>query len=106
LKGEFALGRSMEDEIEFASSHFYELNVDDMIGLDVSILERIVSSQSLRLESEDSLLEFICSLESEEETVLLRYVRSEYLSHDGIRLLVDHLQDSNLDPFVWESLRR
>jgi hypothetical protein len=106
LRRKSAVGRPVEDEIEFAASHFYELDLKELKGVEVSVLERIVSSPGLRLESEDSLLDFICSFDLAEEIVLLRYLRSEYLSIDGMSVLLDRLPDSDLDCLIWSSLCR
>jgi hypothetical protein len=104
LRNKSAAGRSVDSEIEFASSHFWELDFEELQGIDVSILERIVSSQSLCLSNEDSLLSFICGLDSTAQIVLRRYLRSEYLSCEGIGILLDCVGDSLLDPFIWDCL--
>jgi hypothetical protein len=43
-------------------------------------------------------------LEREDQIVLLRYLRSEYLSIEGMNLLLEHLGDSIHDPLVFDSL--
>jgi hypothetical protein len=108
LKRKSVLGRSVDEEIEFASSHFFELDLNELRGIEVSLLERIVSSPELRLTGEDSLLDFICSLDCGDEIVLLRYLRSEYLSTEGMSMLLDHLNfpDLNLDYMIWSSICR
>jgi hypothetical protein len=75
-------------------------------GLDLSLLELIVRSDELRLESEDSLLSFILSLGSENQAILLRFLRSEYLSSEGMELLLSRLDASSFDLLLWESLCR
>jgi hypothetical protein len=60
--------------------------LDELKGAEASVLEQMVSSHELRFESEDVLLDFVWSLDlvwsldREDEIVLLRYLRSEYLS--------------------------
>jgi hypothetical protein len=98
------LGRSADDEIEFAASHFCELDAEVLREMDVSILERIVSSESLRLKCEDSFLELIFILEREDQIVLVRYLWSEYLISQGMNLLLERLGNSIHDLFVWDSL--
>jgi hypothetical protein len=80
LKRKSVAGLSVEKEIEFAASHFYELDVEELREIEVSLLEKIVSSETLRLANEDSFLDFICGLAPDSQIVLVRYLRSEYLS--------------------------
>jgi hypothetical protein len=47
LKGKSVVGRSVDEEMEFAASHFYEIDADDQNGIDVPLLELIVSSDGL-----------------------------------------------------------
>jgi hypothetical protein len=86
LKRTSVLVRSVDDEIEFAASHCYEIDAEDLKEIDVSLLELTVSSELLRLESEDSLLSFILSLGLESELVLVRYLRNDYLSVKGMTI--------------------
>jgi hypothetical protein len=106
LRRKSAVGRSVDDEVAFAASHFSELDLKGLKGIDVSVIERIVSSPGLRLESEDSLLDFICGLDCPDEILLLRHLRSEYLSVDGMSVLLDRLPDSDLDWLIRASLCR
>jgi hypothetical protein len=110
LRKKSAVGISVDSEIEFAAAHFYELQRENEVEcfklVDISVLERIVTSPALCLRGEDSLLTFICRLERAEEMYLLRYLRSEYLSTDGMELFLTHLSDSTLDALIWPSLCR
>jgi hypothetical protein len=78
-------------------SHFWDLNLREVQAIDVSLLERIVSSPGLRLETEDSFLDFICSLGCAEEIILLRQLRSQCFSFKGISAVLNRLSDSHLD---------
>jgi hypothetical protein len=108
LKQKCIVGFPVEEEIQFVASHFHEIDLEEMKGLEDSVLERIVSSDVLRLDSEDSLLSFICSLDLADDIFLLRYLRTEYLSSQGIRTFVEYLQlpDRNLEGLIWELLYR
>jgi hypothetical protein len=97
---------SVPIEIEFAASHFYEIDISRLKQVDLSIRERLLSSKSLRLSREDSLLDFIICLESDCPLFLLRYLRTEYLSGDGMELFLEHFCESIVDPLVWESFCR
>jgi hypothetical protein len=96
-------GRSIDNEIDFAASHFCELDLEDLKVLDVSIVERIVSSPQLRLKDEESLLDFIREFDCDRR-ILLRHVRSEYLRGDSMSEFLEFLSPSTLDPLIWSSL--
>jgi hypothetical protein len=107
LRRNWLEGRSVEAEIAFAASHFYEIESDELKGIDGSLLELIVGSERLVLASEDSLLNFIMSLGSEDYIVaLLRYLWSECLSCEGTTLLMERRIDSGVDRLLWDSLCR
>jgi hypothetical protein len=106
LKRNSAVGGSVDEEVEFAASHFYEIDAEDLKGIDVGLLELIVSSDRLQLESEGSLLTFILNLGLEDALVLVRYLLIESLSADGMSLLLDGFGESIFDRLVWDSLCR
>jgi hypothetical protein len=71
LRHKLAVCRSLEDEIEFTASHFCELAIHDLKGTDLYFLEVILTSESLRVGSENALLSFICHLDAEYRNLLL-----------------------------------
>jgi hypothetical protein len=85
MRNRQAFGRSMDAEIAFAASHFYELDIEDLRELDDYTIERIVSSPSLRLKDENSFLQLIRELDFD-GTILLRHVRTEYLTNENVSL--------------------
>jgi hypothetical protein len=95
----------IEEEIVFAASHFYELEFEELKDLDIDILETILSSRRLRLKDEDSLLDFICKVESDRR-ILVRQVLSEYLSRESMPVFLDFISPPNSDPVIWSSLCR
>jgi hypothetical protein len=105
LQTKFFAGRCLDAEIAFLVRHFFEVDVNQLKRVDVSILERIVSSSGLRLISEDSLLDFILGLDCDHR-VLLSYLRPEYLGREGILHIIDRLAPSDFDPLIWPSLCR
>ena len=49
-----------EHEIEFISGHFFEIDKKDLIKLPIDFIEAILrNEEALKLEDEDSLVEFI-----------------------------------------------
>jgi hypothetical protein len=106
LKRKSVDGRSVDDEIEFAAAHFDALDLKELRELETSILGRILSSPGLRLKTEDSLLDFICRLERDDEIVLLRELQIDYLSSEAIPILLRRLPESGLDRSLWDSVCR
>jgi hypothetical protein len=106
LRKRSVLERPVDKEIEFAASNFYELAIEDLCKVDVSLLERIVSSPTLRLVHEDSLLALICSVKYESQIALLRYLRIEYLSCEAMEVFLDRFRDSIVDPLICDSVCR
>jgi hypothetical protein len=96
---------SGEDELEFISSHFYEFGVEDLKMMKIDDLETVLSSDSLRLESEDSFLEVVSELHEEG---LLRYVECSFLSESGIERFVELIsrEDFRFDEILWSSICR
>jgi hypothetical protein len=83
-------GNASDEEISFAASHFYELDFENGKKLGVCVIERILCSPELRLETEDSLLEFISSVDCH-PPILLRHVHSEYLTSKSVSSFLDSL---------------
>lgn len=52
-------------EIEFISSHFYEIDRSEFKKFKIEIIEEVVKNDKLKIENEDSLLKFIIEIYSE-----------------------------------------
>jgi hypothetical protein len=92
-------------EKSFIASHFHELGRSSIEGLEVNDLEEILLNDSLRLESEDSLLALLISL-GFDFIGLLGLVRFEHLSREGIDQFVSQISHSSLDSRLWSSICR
>jgi hypothetical protein len=104
LKGKFFDSCSSED-IEYLASHYYEIDESLLKSLDMEELRRIVSSPSLRVKDEDSFLGFMLHL-FPSDSRFLGYVRSEYLSPEGIDRLLNAVSSDNIDRSIWASICR
>jgi hypothetical protein len=98
-------GWDIERAIDFAASHFYELDLDHLKRLDPFLIEGIVSSSSLRLSTEDALLDFILEVECD-RPLLLRYLQLVHLSSTRMRAVLMDVRPADIDPFIWSSLCR
>jgi hypothetical protein len=88
-------------EIEFISSRFSCFDIESFGRLDSSHFERIVSSTSLRIDSEDLFEEMILSLGFIE---CLGYVDCRYLSPSGIDRLLNSISLSSMNSQIWDSI--
>jgi hypothetical protein len=110
VKEEF--GSEIEEEINFIAKHFYEVELCKMTDLHVETLEAIVSHRDLCLRDEESLLEFIRSIEvnfnpSLACSNLYGYVECRYLSVEGIVKFLQSIEETSMMNFgVWGSICR
>jgi hypothetical protein len=93
----------ISNELKLVSLSLNELSLDSLRRLDSTLFESIVSSAFLRIDSEDFLLNLLCSLGHFE---LLGYVECIFLSVSGIDALLNYLSLSSLNCVVWDSLCR
>jgi hypothetical protein len=98
-------------ELEFIASHFCDLSSrrDSLKALPFSMIYEILCHRSLRLDSEDSLYDFINkSTEANREMFgLLEFVRLEYCSTDVINEFLDVLAKDlhEINASMWASFR-
>jgi hypothetical protein len=113
----FALNSSPTGELvvdlwDFASSSqplgvdpstFYKYTTDDLSVLGLSTLDDILSSDSLRLESEDKLVRTLFDL-GRDYAALFQHVRFEFLSPRGLADFAEHFDYAALTREIWEHL--
>lgn len=97
-------------EIEFLSSHFYELTeiqTQELTKLSPSTVEQIVGSKKIELESEDQLLAFINELYSINEieySSFYEYVHFTNVSNSKMFEFISKFDIENLNHGTWKSL--
>jgi hypothetical protein len=99
------LGVSRSNELDYLSSHLYELEGTVLKGLSHEHLKTVFESQQLHISSEDWLLDFILELGSDYFD-LLGCVRTEYLSQPAMSRLLDSISREEFDDELWKSLCR
>jgi hypothetical protein len=95
------------NEIEFVASNFPDFDRTFLKSLKRDDLIAVLESDKLVLSSEEALLDFV--LDSQEGSVdvqLISLVRTEYLSEDGIDLLLENIRLDEIDGALWASLCR
>jgi hypothetical protein len=107
--------QNCENELEFCSSHFWELQTicdsSELDKLDITLIHQLISRPSLQLMSEDSLWRFItqdCFREHLLFPLLLECVKFEYLSSELMTEFVN-IVDSRIEvltPNIWTAIRR
>jgi hypothetical protein len=96
------------EELEFASSHFWELLKLDLSSLNAALIDQIVTDPLLRLADEDSLWHFLFHSSLFTACPSLLYsVKYEYLSTESMTEFVDFVASSVdfLTPGLWEAIR-
>jgi hypothetical protein len=95
-------------ELQFASSHFYDLQTPDVCGLTVSELSAILSNDSLRIVSEDTLFDVLNEYisRSPDHFGVIEFVHFEYLSAKSIASFVDLSQNflSSINSSIWHRI--
>ena len=66
LKSSFNL--DVEEEVAFVASHFFEIESESLHKLSFEQLRSVLSSSSLKLDSEDQLFDFLVSVVEEDES--------------------------------------
>jgi hypothetical protein len=76
-----AAHETYDQEVEFCSSHFFELETSKLHEMPFEVICAIISHPSLKLRDEDSLYEFIKSLVVNESrySILFENIRFGYL---------------------------
>lgn len=96
--------------VEFAASHFDELDEDKLISLPMETILLILSDESLRVFDEDSLLKIILLIIQEQgdefSKSLLCYVDPAFLSVKGITLFLDAVPYDQMTSDIWENIVR
>jgi hypothetical protein len=97
-------------EIDFIASHFVEVDKSDLKGLDESIFGLILSSDKLKIKSEDWLYEMIWSFVEEGRNYfsLLQFVRFDFVSTAVAERFIESAKDfiEVVDLSIWSSIGR
>jgi hypothetical protein len=91
----------IDEEVEFIAFRLEE--IEGLGRLPPSLLEIVLESSSLRIESEDWLLDLIWGLGNEYES-LIRCIRCEFLSRRGIEKFIEAITLDRIDSVLWNSV--
>jgi hypothetical protein len=91
---------SCNANIDYCASEFSFYSTDSLRCLSRNALHTVLSSESLRLENEDSLQRTLLEL-GEDYLESLKYVELIFLSQEGMTLFVDNVPFSELTSDLW-----
>lgn len=99
----------LEREIEFASSHFFELfehKKEEISGLNIDTIYDILDNEQLVLESEDQLIEIINELylKDRKYSILYETVRFENLTSESIKEFIQIFDYNEMSKTTWYRL--
>jgi hypothetical protein len=104
-----SIGCSCESVIAFTASRFFNLDKSSFVGLNVSLISRILNHPSLKILTEDSLWETISFLikNDPDYCMLLECIEYTSLSNSSIESFIDIISESFsfLTIVVWQKLR-
>ena len=94
-------------EVEFIAKNFSD--VENLSALDIDQLRRILGHKSLRIQSEDSLYNFICQMIAKDESFseLLEFVNFKFLGSESIHHFVSSSESyifEHWNSSIWKSL--
>ena len=100
---------NINKEIDFISSHFYEINesnIEEISKLRLSTIEKIISNKRLQLKDENQLLSIINRLYSKEikYSILYEYVCFTNVGSESIAEFIDIFDHNDLNSGIWKSI--
>lgn len=96
-----------DEELKYVASNFWDFNKDDLKSIDINLLEKIISSKYIKVESESSLFHFVLDVLQNNENaakILLNYIHYEYLPRSDIAQFLKIIKPEDLTGPIWASL--
>lgn len=100
------LYEALQEEIDFVSLHFSEIDQEKLKNLRIPIIESILSNSQLLLENEDSLFEFVTSLYLTNPAVshLYEYVDFLYISAENMKYFYEIFDLTDINQSIWSEI--
>ena len=103
--------KNIENEIEFISSHFFELvenNKDELISLEEDILSKIMKHEKLKLKDEDQLLNFVNEIYKRDKkfNIMYKFVIFSNTTTKSMQNFVEIFDYNDLIINIWEVLSK
>ena len=95
---------SIEEEEEYLTKHFSEIEVQDLEELDVKLLEKILNRKDLMIKSEEEIIDKIKSL-PKEYRILIKEVDITNVTGKYLTEYINLIEEDNLIVEVWPRIR-
>jgi hypothetical protein len=92
-----------ENNVDYCASQFYSYSINELSRLERNTLHALLSSETLKIENEDSLLATLIELGSNYYEYW-EYIKVCYLSSSGISIFVDRLPFDEVRVEIWEQI--
>ena len=98
----------IQEEIDFLTTHFSEIDQEKLKNLRNSVIESVISNPQLLLENEDSLFQFIISLYLENSSLAYLFEHVDFLniSQDSINEFYEQFDFNDINHSIWSSLSK
>ncbi|KAK8854333.1 hypothetical protein M9Y10_016893 [Tritrichomonas musculus] len=92
--------------IKYASSHFDQIDKSKMKKINIDMIEEILKNEELKLEDEDTLLNFVLDLyeNNDQFSSLFEYVKFENVSEESLSNFIDKFDYQLMTAGVWKSI--
>lgn len=103
--------KQLEKEIDFISSHFYEIcesKEDELVALKESTLFQVITNQNLQLKDEDQLLNFVNKFYSKDSNCSIMYesVIFSNVSSESMKKFIENFDFNDLTNLMWNSISK
>lgn len=96
----------INDLIQYAAENFDEIDKDELKSLDFNILEAIIANDSLKLDDEDALVDFVIDLYKVDVkySILFEYVIFTNLKEKAIEKFINTFDINCMNSTIWNSI--
>lgn len=98
--------QSIQEIIQFIAKNFWSISKEKLKLLNINILEIILSQESLKVQSENSLLHFILELYKKDPSYspLFEYIIFPNVTEDYFEQFINEFEFEDLNPKIWHSI--
>ena len=92
--------------ISYIATHFNEISKEKMKSIDIYFIEKVLESESLKIEDEDSLLSFILDLYNFDNkySVLFQYVVFQNVTEETLEKFINQFNIEYINKSIWASI--
>ena len=109
IMGKYRIGLNFNDEIQFIAMNFNKIDKSKIGQLPVPLIEAILSSKDLQVNTEDDLFNFICELiqrGGDEYRILMEYILFEFLNEESMDKFLNMTSIEDVNSSLWNALSK